>query len=217
MSAPFEKQWANGKRKIRNEPSQERTWTIVPGARVLYVYFSGHVAETQGSPGDNWDQVFPVIHMRHEPCEPFIDEICKILVPDAGHPIAHHTHGHARLKVQAEEEAVEKGERRTKRVAHDRDGRCALRREGLFDSRKDVLRRAVCEVSCYCRVLTLRVCWPVTVTYLACCSAKPLWAWTEDGIPGKSDVSSGSRKKIASVTRASLESLVAVSNCHSKR
>jgi hypothetical protein len=102
--------------------SQERTWAIVPRLRVLYVYFSRHVVETQEYPGEDWDRVLLVIHVRHEPAELSIDEIGKILVPDAGHPVAHHTHGNARVKLQAEEEAIEEGERRAERVANDRDG-----------------------------------------------------------------------------------------------
>ena len=97
---------------MENGQSQERTWAIVPRARVLYVYFSRHVAETQESPGEDWDRVLLVIHVRYEPAEPPIDEISKFPIPDAGHPVAYHAHAHARVEVQAEEDAVEEGERR---------------------------------------------------------------------------------------------------------
>lgn len=80
------------------------------------------MVETQESPGEDWDRVLLVIHVRHEPAEPSIDEISKFLIPDAGHPVAHHTHGHARVQLQAEEDAIEEGERSAERVAHDRDG-----------------------------------------------------------------------------------------------
>jgi hypothetical protein len=86
------------------------------------VNFPRHVVETQEYPREDWDRVLLVIHVRHEPAESFIDEISKVLVPDAGHPVAHHTHGHARVELQAEEDAIEEGERRAERVTYDRDG-----------------------------------------------------------------------------------------------
>ena len=42
------------------------------------------------------------------------------------------------------------------------------------------------------------------VAHLACSLAKPLCTFTDDGIPGKSDGSSGSRKKLISVRSAKL-------------
>ena len=102
------------------------------------------MVEPQEPPRQDWDWVFLVIHVRHEPTEQSIDEISEFLVPDAGHPIAHHAHGDARIEIHVEEDAVEEGERRAERVAHDRDGGRALLREGTLNSREDGRRRAAC-------------------------------------------------------------------------
>lgn len=80
--------------------------------------------------------------MRHDPGELAVDKIRKCLVPDAGHPVGRHIDRHARPELEAEEDAVEEGERPAERVAHDGDGRYGLRREGAFDGREYALRGA---------------------------------------------------------------------------
>ncbi len=84
--------------------------------------------------------------MRHDSGELAVDEIRKCLVPDAGHPVARHADRHARPELEAEEDAVEEGERPAERVAHDGDGRCGLRREGALDGREYALRGAAWRV-----------------------------------------------------------------------
>jgi hypothetical protein len=118
----YRKQWANGRRRIENARNQELTWTIVPRARVLYVYLARYMMESQEPPREDRDRVLLVVHMRHETAELSIDEIGKILIPDAGHPVAHYAHSHAWIELQPEVDAVEEGERRAERVAHGRDG-----------------------------------------------------------------------------------------------
>ena len=151
--------------------------------------------------------------MRHDPGELAVDKIRKCLVPDAGHPVGRHIDRHARPELEAEEDAVEEGERPAERVAHDGDGRYGLRREGAFDGREYALCGAAWGVVSGGRLFLRRV---VGVTNLACSRAKPLWASTDDGIPGKSDGSSGSRMKLASVRSAKLARFCC-DQCHRSR
>jgi hypothetical protein len=98
--------------------------------------------ESQEPPRDYRNRVFFVVDVRHESGQVFVDEIGKVLVPDAGHAEAYHAHGHARIEPQPEEDPVEEGERCAERVADGCDGRRAVRREGTLDGRQNGIRGA---------------------------------------------------------------------------
>ena len=98
--------------------------------------------ESQEPPREYRNRVFPVVDVRHESGQVSVDEIDKGLVPDAGHAVAHHAHGHARIELQTKEDSVEEGERCAERVADGCDGRRAVRREGTLDGRENGLRGA---------------------------------------------------------------------------
>lgn len=132
---------------------ERRTRASVPRARVLYVYLPRRVMESQEPRRDGRNRVLPVVDVRHESAQVTVDEIGKDLVSDARHAVAHHAHRHARVELQPEEDAVEKGERSAERVADDRDGRRVLRREGALDGRENGPRGPVplfCFVSPRC-------------------------------------------------------------------
>jgi len=99
---------------------------------------------SQELPRDDRDGVPLVVHVYHASPQLPVDKIGEVLVPNAGHPVAHHAHGHIRTELQLEEEAVEEGECCAERVADGGDGRCALGPEGRLDGREDGERRTVC-------------------------------------------------------------------------
>lgn len=143
--------------------------------------------------------------MCHLTTEVAVDPVRKILIPDTGHPIANYTHACTR-ELEVEVDAVEECQCRTKRVADNSDRRCSVRCKCLLDIGED-RRCGAAHISIGMRSNNER---GTRATYLACSEAKPLCAFTEDGIPGKRDELNGSREKLTSVRSASLIGEVSV-------
>lgn len=121
-----------------------RTRTSVPRLRFLDMYLSRHLMESEAPPRDYRDGVPLVVHVCHTSPQQPIDKIGKVLVPDSGHPVAHHAHSYIRAELQLKEDAVEEGECCAERVADGYDGRYIFGLESSVDDREDGARRPAC-------------------------------------------------------------------------
>ena len=179
---------------------EQLTGTIFPCARVCDVDLARGMDKAQEHAWQYWDGILLVVDVCHLTTEVVVDPVRKILIPDTGHPIADYTHACTR-ELEVEVDAIEEGQCRTKRVADDGDGRCAMCCKRLLDVREDRRCGAAHILSAWMRSNNGR---GAPATYLACSEAKPLCASTEDGIPGKRDELNGPREKLTSVRSASL-------------